>query len=95
MPDFTIKAMAVEFGTSVSNLGHQFKNATGQTLSYFIDDWKIKKAEDMLISGESISEISHKLGYLTTPAFTEAFKRLRGMTPSTYRSNYTGRNSDC
>lgn len=84
-PDFTIKAMAAEFGTSASNLGHQFKKATGQTLSRFIDEWKIGKAEEMLLAGESVSEVARKLGYLTTPAFTEVFKRLRGITPSNYK----------
>lgn len=85
LPDFTIKAMAAEFGTSASNLGHQFKKATGQTLSRFIDEWKIGKAEEMLLAGESVSEVSRKLGYLSTPAFTEVFKRLRGITPSNYK----------
>lgn len=85
-PEFTIKAMAAEFGTSASNLGHQFKKATGQTLSSFIDEWRLGKAEEMLEAGIPINEISQKLGYLSTPAFTEAFKRLRGMTPSAWRS---------
>lgn len=84
-PDFTIKAMAAEFGTSASNLGHQFKKATGQTLSRFIDEWKVGKAEEMLLAGDSVSEVSRKLGYLSTPAFTEVFKRLRGVTPSNYK----------
>lgn len=84
-PDFTIKAMAAEFGTSASNLGHQFKKATGQSLSRFIDEWKIEKAEKMLLAGESVSEVSRRLGYLSTPAFTEVFKRLRGVTPSNYK----------
>lgn len=85
-PEFTIKAMAAEFGTSASNLGHQFKKATGQTLSSFIDEWRVGKAEEMLEAGIAVSEISQRLGYLSTPAFTEAFKRLRGMTPSAWRS---------
>lgn len=83
--NFTISTMASDFGTSQSNLGHQFKQATGQTLSRFIDEWKMEKAEEMLLNGEAVSEIARKLGYLTTPAFTEAFKRVRGMTPSAWR----------
>lgn len=84
-PNFTIGIMAADFGTSPSNLGHQFKQATGQTLSKFIDEWKMTRAEEMLLNGETVSEIAFKLGYLTTPAFTEAFKRIRGMTPSAWR----------
>ena len=85
-PDFTIKAMASDFGTSASNLGHQFKKSTGQTLSAFIEEWKMQKAEEMLQKGETVSEVSKKLGYLSTPAFTEAFKKYAGITPSRYRN---------
>lgn len=85
--NFTIGVMAADFGTSASNLGHQFKQATGQTLSRFIEEWKIRKAEELLRDGEAVSVVAGKLGYLTTPAFTEAFKRTRGMTPSAWREN--------
>lgn len=85
--NFTIGVMAADFGTSASNLGHQFKQATGQTLSRFIEEWKIRKAEELLRDGEAVSAVAGKLGYLTTPAFTEAFKRTRGMTPSVWREN--------
>lgn len=85
-PDFTIKAMASDFGTSASNLGHQFKKSTGQTLSQFIEEWKMQKAKEKLQKGESVSNVAKELGYLTTPAFTEAFKKYMGITPSRYKS---------
>lgn len=85
-PEFSIKYMAAVFGTSPSNLSHQFKKLTGETLSRFIDELRISKAEEMLASGEKIHVIAQKLGYSTTPVFTETYKRLRGITPSMYRS---------
>lgn len=87
-PEFSIKYMAAVFGTSPSNLSHQFKKLTGKTLSRFIDELRISKAEEMLASGEKIQSIAQKLGYSTTPVFTETYKRLRGITPSQYRSQY-------
>ncbi len=85
-PEFSIKYMAAVFGTSPSNLSHQFKKLTGKTLSRFIDELRISKAEEMLAAGEKIQAIAQKLGYSTTPVFTETYKRLRGITPSQYRS---------
>ena len=87
-PEFSIKYMAAVFGTSPSNLSHQFKKLTGNTLSRFIDELRISKAEEMLASGEKIQSIAQKLGYSTTPVFTETYKRLRGITPSQYRSQF-------
>lgn len=88
-PEFTIKGMASDFGTSASNLGHQFKKSTGQTLSQFIEEWKMQKAKEKLQKGETVSEVAKELGYLTTPAFTEAFKKYMGITPSRYKNGET------
>lgn len=87
-PGFSIKCMAAEFGTSPSNLSHQFKKLTGKTLSKFIDELRIAKAEEMLAGGEKIGVIAKELGYSTTPVFTETYKRIRGVTPSSFRSQY-------
>lgn len=93
-PEFSIKYMAAVFGTSPSNLSHQFKNLTGKTLSRFIDELRISKAEEMLATGEKIQTIAQKLGYSTTPVFTETYKRLRGITPSQYRSQLQQKNRE-
>ena len=85
-PNFSIKYMACVFGTSPSNMSHQFKKLTGRTLSSFIDELRISKAEELLDAGEKINVVAQKLGYSTTPVFTETYKRVRGMTPSSYKS---------
>ena len=87
-PNFSIKAMASDFGTSPSNLSHQFKKATGKTLSRIIDEMRMKKAEELLAAGEQVNAVAQKLGYSTTPVFTEKFKRYRGITPSVYRNHH-------
>lgn len=85
-PNFSIKYMACVFDTSPSNLSHQFKKLTGKTLSRFIDELRISKAEELLAQGEKVHVVAQKLGYSTTPVFTETYKRIRGMTPSSYRN---------
>lgn len=84
-PEFSIKYMAAYFDTSSSNLSHQFKKMTGKTLSRFIDELRISRADEMLRNGEKIHVIAQSLGYNSTPAFTETYKRYRGTTPSKNR----------
>ena len=85
-PNFSIKCMAAEFGTSPSNLSHYFKKVTGRTLSGFIDEMKIKKAEEFLSQGKKVCRVAKELGYNSTSVFIEAFKRQRGVTPSAFRN---------
>ena len=73
--NFSIKYMASALGTSPSNLSHLFKKQTGQTLSRFIDELRISKAEELLAAGEKVNVVAQKLGYSTAPVFTETYKR--------------------
>lgn len=36
----------------------------------------------------TIQEIAHKVGYKNISTFTEAFKRVMGMTPNYYRKKF-------
>lgn len=83
--NFSIKSMAADFGTTSSNLSHQFKKLTGKTLSGFIDELRMSAAEEFLLKNMPIQEIAEKLGYSTPTVFTQAFKRYKGMTPTVYR----------
>lgn len=85
--NFTIKSMAIDFHTSSSNLSHFFKKSTGQTLSHFIDEMKVKRAEELLLSGEKVNDVAQQLGYNSASVFIETFKRMRGVTPSVFRCN--------
>lgn len=82
---FSIKLMAVEMGTTPSNLSHYFKKNTGQNISKYIDAVRMERAKEMLRSGKTIVSVSESLGYNSVSVFIETFKRVSGTTPGQYR----------
>ncbi|MBK6265123.1 AraC family transcriptional regulator [Marivirga sp. S37H4] len=63
-----------------------FKTITGETLNGFITRRKIEKAAlDILHKKCSISEISHIYGFSDNSAFTKAFKKFYGISPTEFK----------
>ena len=58
-PDFTIKAMASDFGTSASNLGHQFKNRQDRPCHNLLKNGKCRKRRKSS-RRENLSAMSRK-----------------------------------
>ena len=85
-PDFSVKGMAAEFNTSASNLSHYFKNSTGQTISQYVEEMRMQKAKELLLSGHKVGETVELLGYGSAASFTAAFKRYYAMTPQAFRA---------
>lgn len=74
---------------SPTYLSTYFKEHTGQTLTHFIQKYKIDKAEMFLESENmSIIEISNYLGFRNVTYFNRIFKKVTGQTPSDYRKTH-------
>ncbi len=91
----TLKSIAEECFYNPSYLSRIFRQYTGQTLTSFVRNIKIKRACELLISTTTpIEKISEDLGYNTPKQFYDNFKKQTGTTPSQYRSksseNYIG-----
>lgn len=85
-PGFSLKLLADEYGTSVSNLSHFFKSRTGVTLSSRLDALRINKAKKLLrTTGAPLDEIALAVGYSNASSFIRKFRTLEGMTPGEYR----------
>ena len=84
--NFSLKMMAMDLGTSQSNLSHLFKKDTNLTLSEYIDLLKMDCAKKMLAQPDmSVNVISQRLGYANASTFIRKFKKLEGITPGEYR----------
>lgn len=71
---------------STGYLRNHFKEKTGINLSDYLDDFRIKKAKEMLVaSNDKIQEIAAKVGYQNANSFTRMFRRITGYTPGEYR----------
>jgi AraC family transcriptional regulator len=63
-----------------------FKLMTGETLNEFISRRRIEKsALDILHKKSSISEISHSYGFSDNSAYTKAFKKYYGVSPTEFK----------
>lgn len=64
---------------------HYFKNVTGQNLTDYINQLRIKKAVNLLKNtSASITEIASEVGYSDINYFSRTFKKFMGIPPSKY-----------
>lgn len=81
----TSARIAQELGMNVSSLCTQFKKESGMTVSTYVQTEKIRKAQQYLKGGSSISDISNALGFSSESYFCATFKKITGQTPAEYR----------
>lgn len=71
---------------SRSQLSVRFREETGMTITEYIRNQKIKKAQELLTSTDKTPiEISTYLGFSSQSHFQKVFKEVTGMTPKEYR----------
>ncbi len=82
-----LKAVATDFGMSHRNFSRRFKQATGQTATYYLQNLRLKTAKDLLQSSNlSINEIADKVGYSDASYFAQLFKQRFSVSPADYRT---------
>jgi len=73
--------LAQEASLSKYHFLRMFKQHTGLTPHQYILSTRIRKATEMIISGESIAQASFASGFSDQSHFTRHFKRIYGYTP--------------
>ena len=69
-----LKALARSVRLSVRQVQRIFKATTGNTISAFLKELRLKQAADLLLNGyELVSQIAYSLGYTTHEHFTRDF----------------------
>ena len=67
-----------------------FKTRTNKTFSSFLNEVRISKACQLLINGEApIKQICYDVGFSSLTNFNRTFKSFKGISPSSYRDNYS------
>jgi AraC-like DNA-binding protein len=83
---WTVDALAGEVALSRSVLATRFTTLVGEPPMQYLTRWRLALAARELRSGsDSISRIAERSGYETDAAFSRAFKREFGLSPSTWR----------
>ena len=78
--------IARRLGLSSRNLARGLA-AEGTTFRDLVNEVRYELARDYLASGATITEIAFLLGFSETSAFTRAFRRWTGETPTAYATN--------
>ncbi len=86
----TIEDLADYTGLSASYLSRLFKKETGTSISDYIREKKIEKAENLLkYCDYSLIEITNYLSFSSQSHFIQLFKEFTGITPKKYRDLYS------
>ena len=63
-----------------------FKKEVGSTPHIYLTQRRINKAKQFLTSGDSLSDVAYKTGFVDQSHFTNRFKNIVGITPGQYLS---------
>lgn len=84
-PDFGVEQMAAELGITRVHLTRKIKAESNTSPSALLKEERMKRASEMLLSGESnIAVIARECGFSTQSYFSTAFRAFFGVSPSEY-----------
>ncbi|WP_046174727.1 response regulator transcription factor [Domibacillus indicus] len=85
----TLTEVANHFHFNPSYFSTYFSTHSREGFSEYVTKVRIEKAVDLLKQMHiSVSEISGKVGYTDHSYFCKVFKKIKGMSPSTYRKKF-------
>ncbi|MBQ2696850.1 MAG: helix-turn-helix transcriptional regulator [Clostridia bacterium] len=80
--DLSLDAIAAYVNLSSIHFHNFFKTTTGKTLHSFVEEQRIKKASNLLVTTDwTLTRISEECGFSSQSYFSYAFKRKMHMTP--------------
>lgn len=83
--DLSLEAVSAYAGFSPIHFHNCFKAATGMTLRSYVENQRIKKAANMLVTTNStLAVIAYECGFSSQSYFSFAFKRKMGLSPREY-----------
>ncbi|WP_201587793.1 AraC family transcriptional regulator [Psychrobacter jeotgali] len=84
--NWTIHKLAEVAGMSRSSFAQRFKDVVGMPPLTYLIDYRLRLAARYLrLQQNSISRISEMVGYASDSTFSQAFKRVHGISPKAYR----------
>ena len=83
---WTVASLAEEVAMSRSAFATRFAELVGMTVMQYVTQWRMQVAMSLLKSdGVRVSDLALRLGYQSEAAFSRAFKRFMGFSPSSVK----------
>jgi len=87
---WTVDDLAKEAAVSRSSLDDRFRTVLGLSPIRYVNEWRMRVAQDLLATTEvTVAAIARRVGYDSEEAFSRAFKRTHGQSPSLWRSGHS------
>jgi AraC-like DNA-binding protein len=84
---WTVADLASGAAVSRSLLDERFRHVLGRSPIRYLTEWRVHLAEDLLATTDiGIVTVARRVGYDSEEAFSRAFKRARGLSPSHWRA---------
>lgn len=89
---WTVASLAAHVGASRAAFAKRFSALLGEPPLTYLTTWRLDLAADQLgVAGASVQQVATAVGYASPFAFSHAFKRHRGISPSAYADRGRGR----
>ena len=84
---WTVADLATEAAASRSLLDGRFREVLGLSPIRYVKEWRMRIAQDLLATTDVIiASVARRVGYDSEEAFSRAFKRAHGQSPSVWRA---------
>ena len=84
--NWTLEELSKSAGMSRTLFFNSFKSLVGQTPLVYLQNWRMQKAKDLLLtSKDNIGIIANQVGYQSEAAFNRLFKETFRETPARFR----------
>jgi AraC-like DNA-binding protein len=85
--DWTVSDLAHEAAVSRSLLDQRFREVLGLAPMRYLTEWRMHIATELLASSDlTVAQIARRVGYDSQEAFSRAFKRRTGASPTAWRA---------
>ncbi|MGF7033665.1 AraC-like DNA-binding protein [Paenibacillus mucilaginosus] len=85
-PDLSLQHLSDTFGVHVKTVSRLFKDELGINFTEQLSKIRVERAKELLsFTGESVQDITARVGYLHPNTFIRVFKKLTGLTPGDFR----------
>jgi AraC-like DNA-binding protein len=87
---WSVAELASRVAVSRSSLDERFRSQLGRSPIRYLTEWRMHVAAELLATTDtSVATIARRVGYDSEEAFSRAFKRARGLSPSHWRAAHS------